>query len=472
MTVDVVFRGATVIDGTGAESFVADVAIEDGVISSVGDCPRGARSDVDATGRVLAPGFIDIHTHDDWALLSHPDLSFKILQGVTTVVTGNCGSSPVPFVEWADSVVRARPAVNVAPLVGHGSFRDHVTADRAARPLDGNEMGRLVSLVADALDKGAFGLSTGLVYEPGRWSEPSEIEEVVRLVADHDGLYTTHMRSESGGLLESIEETLRVARATGARSQISHLKAIGPENWNKIESAIALIANAIDDGLDVAADHYPYARGSTMLDQLVSAGAFRGPSVFGHLTGDLVTIASAPHNPGWEGRSLDEIALELGCDVPEAAEHIARSEGQGCAVITASQSEDNLRTVLQSDFVMIGSDGLPTGSRPHPRLHHTFPRILGTCCRDRRIVDLVTAVRKMTAMSADRLRLSDRGRISPGLRADLVLFDAATISDTGTYENPTTVPSGIESVWVNGIQVVTSGRVTGERPGHLLRHRV
>lgn len=470
MPFDLLFREATIVDGTGSPAYVADVAVEGDRIIEIGTGSGPAHTEVDARGRVLAPGFIDIHTHDDWALLSSPDLSFKTLQGVTTVVTGNCGSSAVPYSDWVDSVVRARPAVNVAPLLGHGSFRDHVCGGRAARPLSANETARLVSDVGRSLDDGAFGLSTGLVYEPGRWSGPDEIAEVVTLVAERDGLYTTHMRSESGGLLDSIAETLDVARRTGVRTQISHLKAIGPENWAKIERAIAMISTAIDGGLDVAADHYPYARGSTMLDQIVSAGAFRGPSVFGHLTGDLVTVASAPHNPRWEGRTIGDIADELGCDVADAAERIVRDEGKGCAVITASQSEDNIGTVLRADFVMIGSDGLPAGSRPHPRLHHTFPRVLGPYTRDHRVVDLVTAVEKMTSMSADRLHVTDRGRLTPGARADLVLFDADQITDTGTYDDPTTVPRGIDGVWVNGVQVVADGTVTGERPGRLLRH--
>lgn len=455
------------VDGTGAAAYTADVAVDGHSVAAIG-VVGSARQVVDAEGLVLAPGFIDIHTHDDWALVSDPSLPFKTLQGVTTVVTGNCGTSQVPTSSWLDDVARACPAVNVAPLIGHGSVRALTMGPKEQRSPTVTELGKMTTLVERALDDGCFGLSTGLVYEPGRWSAPEEIFSIVHAVASRGGLYTTHMRSESYELLESIRDSIAVASATGVRLQISHLKAIGPENWDKIDEAIDTIATARASGTDVMADQYPYARGSTMLHQIVSAGAFRGPSAFGWLSGDLVTIASAPRHRDLEGRTITDVARSWNMTDADAADAIVAVEGDHCAVITASQSDANIGKILVNDFVMIGSDGIPGGSRPHPRLHHTFPRVLGEYARDRGIIDMVTAVMKMTFLPAERLGLGDRGRVAVGARADLVLFDPVTVLDTGTYENPTTVPSGIHGTWVNGVRVSASGLSTHERPGQIL----
>ncbi|MGA0863619.1 MAG: N-acyl-D-amino-acid deacylase family protein [Ilumatobacteraceae bacterium] len=470
MAFDLVFRNATVIDGTGSEPYAADVAVDGDVIAAIGDVGP-ARTDIDATGRAVCPGFIDIHTHDDWALRTDPLLAPKILQGVTTVVTGNCGMSLPSFAGWLDWLAAAPTAVNVAPLVGHGTIRSNVMGDDVERPATAAEVARMFDEVERSLDAGAFGLSTGLVYEPGRWSTRDELFHLMNVVARHGAIHTTHMRSESYELLESIGESITMSRETGVRLQISHLKAIGPENWHKIDDALRMISAARADGVDVAADQYPYSRGSTLLHQIVSAGAFRGPSVFGHLTGDLVTVASSPRTPSWEGRTVADIAAEMGLTDADAADAIVASEGESCAVVTASQSDDNIEKILRQEFVMIGSDGLPGGSHPHPRLHHTFPRVLGEYSRRRGTVSLVDAVRKMTSMPADRMGLVDRGRLSVGFRADIVMFDAQQVGDTGTYEHPTSVPAGIIGTWVRGVRTTADGRCTGERPGSVLTPR-
>ena len=332
MLPDVVFRNATVIDGTGVGSFVSDVAVTGDSISEIGDVGR-SRSDIDATGLAIAPGFIDIHTHDDWALTNDPPLSCKTLQGVTTVVTGNCGTSPIPTEEWMSAVVAAAPSVNVAALTGHGSVRSHVMGAKEERRPTSTELIAMRDLVERALDAGVFGLSSGLVYEPGRWSEATEIDALLAPVASRNGLYTTHMRSESYHLLESIEESIDTADRTAVRLQISHLKAIGPENWASLPAAIERIRRARSEGTDVMADQYPYARGSTMLHQIVSAGAFRGPSVFGHLSGDLVTVAAAPRHRDWEGCTIAEIASMMGYAAREW-----EKLGVGAALIDEAQS--------------------------------------------------------------------------------------------------------------------------------------
>lgn len=465
---DIVFRNADVIDGTGHEGFLADVAVDGGRITRIGTVTGAGNEEIDASGMVLAPGFIDVHTHDDFALLSDPVMHFKTLQGVTTVVTGNCGTSAVPLGEWCLKVTGTGPAVNAVPLVGHGSIREKVLGrDNTGEP-DIRQLQEMVALVEEALDAGAAGISTGLVYIPGAYSTIEEILALTRPVAARRGIYASHIRNEGRTLLESIDEALQIGRTTGIKVQISHLKAIGAENFGKMPDAITMIRAAQSSGLDVMADQYPYSRGSTLLEQLVMRGALDGPSPFGFVQGRDVLVASTPGKPEWEGQTLDVIAESLRMDVPAAARHIV-SAIPNCFIVYENQSEENIATVLREDFVMIGSDGIPSGSRPHPRLHHTFPRVLGEYSRDRAVVPLHVAVYKMTGMCAARFAVQNRGTIAEGHHADLVLLDVQQVRDTGTYHDPSTVPDGIIGTWVNGTAVARSGVVTGERPGRLLR---
>lgn len=465
----IVFKNATVVDGTGGASFTADVAVDGDRISSIGSVTTSAVHEVDATGLVLAPGFIDVHTHDDFALLSDPQMSFKTLQGVTTVVTGNCGTSAVPFDQWAQKVSDAQPAVNVVGLIGHGSVREKVMGREDIGPPTIQHLQEMKVHIARALDSGAAGISTGLVYVPGAYSSHEEVVELIDVVAQRGGIYTSHIRNEANELIESVAEAISIGRETGIRVQISHLKAIGKENFAKISEAIAEIRKARDEGIDVMADQYPYSRGSTQLKQLVLRGAFDGPSPFGFVQGNDVLIGSAPHTPDWEGQTLESIAHSLGMDVPTAARHIYSIEKDGCIVVYENQSNDNINVVMQEDFVMVGSDGVPLGTRPHPRLHHTFPRILGRYSRQEKVLSLESAINKMTGLSAQRFGLAQRGTICEGNFADLVLFDAQSIIDTGTYENPATVPVGIIGTWVNGERVAIDGRSSSARSGQFLQ---
>ena len=456
------------LDGTGAPAFHADVAVDGEQIAGVGGVVGRGREEVAAEGLVLCPGFIDVHTHDDFALRTSPDMGFKTLQGVTTVVTGNCSTSAVPFGDWIEGL-RARPAaVNVAALIGHGSVREAVIGRSVQRHATDRETILMGDMIEVAMDAGAVGMSTGLVYEPGRYSSTDEVVELARIVGRRGGIYTTHMRNERDGLIGSIEETLNIGVEAGVKVQVSHLKAIGAENFALAGRAVSMIKEARQNGLDVMADQYPYTRGSTVLSQLVTAGAFDGPSPFGFVQAPDVLVASAPLHPGWEGRTLADIAVELGMDGASTARHLCELEGNNCTIVYANQSESNVEMILREDFVMIGSDGIPAGSNPHPRLHHTFPRVLGEYCRERDIIDLPTAVHKMTGMAAGRFGLRDRGTLVPGAFADLVLFDPATVRDTGTYESPTTTPLGIHGTWANGQLLASEGLTTGARPGHVL----
>lgn len=469
MARDIIFRNATVIDGTGHEPFVADVAIENDRISEIGNVIGSAKEEIDATNLVISPGFIDVHTHDDFALIKQPELSSKTLQGVTTVVTGNCGTSAVPLAEWITKVTSASPAVNFVPLVGHGSIRESVMGRSEDREPTANELNTMVHIVEQSLDAGAAGISTGLVYVPGAFSTFEEIVALTQPVADRRGIYTTHLRNEADHLLDSIDEALDIARSTGIKIQISHLKAIGSENFEKIPLAIQKIHQAMSEGIDVMADQYPYSRGSTALDQLVARGAFDGPSPFGFVQGEDVLIASCPHAPHWEGLTLDAVAHSLNLKVSDAAQFIVQARPDTCFVVYRNQSDANIERIMREEFVMIGSDGVPTGTRPHPRLHHTFPRVLGEYSRRRSTLPLHLAVHKMTGMCAKRFNIHDRGVIAEGRFADLVLFNPKTVKDTGDYDNPTTVPEGIVGTWVNGECVVRDGQSTTFRSGRLIR---
>ena len=487
---DLLFENLTVIDGTGSAGFVGAVGVEGGRIAAVWPA-SGSRSDVggageviDGSGLVLAPGFIDVHTHDDGAVLADPDHGCKTLQGVTSVVVGNCGISPAPasdhtpgltvfgrMGDYLGTLDEQPSAVNVAALVGHGAIRAAVMGLRDDRAPQPEELAAMLDHLSDALADGAIGLSSGLAYEPGRYAAHDELVEFNALVAEAGGIYTTHMRDEGDNLLDSIDESIAVAEATGVPLQISHLKAAGRDNWGTVVEAMARIDAARGRGVDVMADQYPYTRGSSLLEQIVSGGALDGPSAFGHCTPAEVLIAAAPEHPEWEGRTIAEIAEDAGVDGRAMADRIIDEEGRACIVVLDMMAEDDVRTVMASQAVMVGSDGVPMGQKPHPRLHHTYPRVLGHYVRELGLLELPDAVKRMTSVPAERFGFVDRGVVREGAFADVVLFDPAEILDTGTYSDPTTVPAGIAGVWVNGRAVVRDGRVTGERPGSVVRGR-
>ena len=476
------FCNVTVFDGSGAPGFTADVEISGDRITSVGP-PSGVEADeIDGSCLALAPGFIDVHTHDDIVVMTDPDHGCKTLQGVTSIVVGNCGMSAAPvsddplgfsryrsLADYLRRVEAARPAVNVGALVGHGTVRAAVMGLKTDRAPDDRERQAMIRHVAVALEDGALGMSSGLAYEPGRFAAHDELVDLAEVIAAAGGVYTTHMRDEGLDLIGSIEESIAVSEATGVPLQISHLKASGRDAWGKTADALAVIDAARERGVDVMADQYPYTRGSTLLEQLVGAGALDGPSAFAHVKPADLLIAAAPSNAHWEGRTIEEIAGDEGVSGRAMADRIVEAEGRNCFVIIDSMSEDDVREVIKHPAVMTGSDGVPGGSRPHPRLHHTYPRVLGHYSRGEGLLELGDAIHRMTGMCADRFGFTDRGAVRPGAFADLVLFDPATIIDTGTYTNPTTVPEGIQGVWVNGERIVADGEVTGARPGRVIR---
>jgi len=334
------------------------------------------------------------------------------------------------------------------------------------------EMDRMRAWVREGVEAGAVGLSTGLIYEPGRYARTEEIITLARELGAGGGVYATHMRDEAGGLLDSVREAIRIGEEGGVPVQISHHKASGQSNWGKVRDSLRLIEAAQARGLDVHADQYPYTAGSTSLYAVVQNGALRrdSPGAVGSLSGDAVLIASAPKHPAYEGRRLGELAVEWGIDIEAAAARIIQEEGEACFVVLFSMDEADVRTVLAHPSTMIGSDGVPAaGSKPHPRLYGCFPRILGHYVRDERVLDLPTAIHKMTGLPAAKFGFVDRGAVRSGAFADLVVFDPATIADVATYDDPCRFPAGIRAVFVNGTAVARDGEHTGARPGRALR---
>lgn len=485
---DWVIRGARVYDGISREPSVFDVAIVNDRIASIGvDLPAASR-EVAGAGLCLAPGFVDVHSHDDFVLFLEPRLPFKALQGVTTEIVGNCGIGPAPsagsrpwmerfhpgavFPEFIDTfdyinaVDGAGPSLNVAVLAGHGSLRE-AAAPGSRGPLSRAERVKLEALYEEAVQAGVVGLSSGLIYEPGCHADEGELSSLLQRGRELAPLYTTHLRNEADHLLPAVEEAIRIAEAAGVGLQLSHHKAHGRNNWGRVKDSLALVDGALARGLDVALDVYPYTAGSTILSAIVDG--LGGSSRLGTLDPGDVVVATMSGHEGLEGSSLADLMRLWSMSKEAAAAEILRLD-PGAWVIIHAMSEDDVETVIRHPRTLFGSDGIPTtAGRPHPRLCGTFPRVLGHYTRERGLLELGETIRRLTSVAAARFGLVDRGEVRPGAFADLVLFDADAVLDRATYEDPRQPPLGIEAVWVNGRRVVAGGQHTGERPGRALR---
>ena len=473
---DLLLTGGTLIDGTGADRRAADIAVADGRISAIGapgTLSVTAARTLDVSGRIVAPGFIDVHTHDDNAVLSGPDMIPKISQGVTTVVAGNCGISLAPIepveplppmnllgdrgafkfssmADYAAAVDATSPSVNVAALVGHGTLRvgamDSVDRKATAREID-TMRGRL----ADSLDAGAVGFSTGLWYKINNPADMDEVVALAEVLADRGGVYTTHMRDEHDGVIESLRESFETANSAAVPIVISHHKCAGPKNWGRSQETLPLIEKAREHQ-SIGLDAYPYTAGSTVLEP--------------HMVDEDIRIMvswSEPH-PDMAGRDLADIAAEWNCPQVDAAIRLSPAGG-----IFFQIDEADMRRILSYPPTMIGSDGLPHDVHPHPRLWGTFPRVLGHFSRDLGLFPLEQAVHKMTGLSAAHFGLIDRGEIRPGAHADLVVFDAETVIDRATFETPDRPAAGIDHVIVGGTPAWADGALTGDRNGRFIR---
>ncbi len=477
MRCDLIIRDATVFDGTGKPRFQADIGVTGDRIVAVGDLSASTGDrEIVATGKAVAPGFIDAHTHDDRAVLCGPECMLcKMSQGVTTVVVGNCGislspvrmkSRPVPpldllgdeswwmfdsFGEYADRLARDPSPVNTYALIGHMSLRVEAMNNDTQRAATDKEAEHMRQRLATALAEGASGFSTGLYYPPNGMAPTQEVIAVAEALRNAGGIYVTHMRDEADDVMLSIEETLKIGRDTGSPVVISHHKCSMPENFGRSTETLPAIDRAsLRQKVDF--DVYPYPAGSTVLMP------FRlRPDVKVQLTW------SVPH-PEMAGKMLSDIARGWNTSEKDAAERLLPA-----GAIYFQMEEDDVQKIMAHRLSMIGSDGLPHDSYPHPRLWGTFPRVLGHYARDLGLFSLETAVRKMTGHTAEVFGMTDRGIVKAGAYADLVLFDPATVKDASTYDAPTKVSEGIIETWVNGRSAYVYGKgATAERAGRLV----
>jgi len=514
---DLLIRNATVLDGTGKPAFRADVAVRDGIIADIGTIPPHAiaRETVEATGLTLVPGFIDIHTHADIALLAHPEHLPKVMQGVTTEVFTNCGLGFAPVrgdalkiqrafvgglfgedtgVDWswrsvAELLERYEGkgiGTNVVYLIPHGAVRVSVMG-MEARPADSFELSQMEQLIREGIEQGAWGLSTGLWYAPMCYADRAENVALCRAA----GFFATHQRDYAENLLMATEETLAIAREAGVPVQISHLQMNGPANAGRAPELLALLERARAEGIDVTCDSYPYTAGSTFVQSLLPLWATEGgPEAILRRLADpetrarimegiveepqdwsrymLVGATSSENNP-YEGKTFDVIAEARGLSVPEWICAVLEEDQLRACYVYHGAHEDNVRDILRWSYQMIGSDGLHLPGKCHPRLYGTFPRVLGRYVREEKVITLPEAIYKMTGAPAQRLGLQDRGTLSVGKAADLVLFNPATVNDTATFEDPLRFPVGIPYVWVNGIAVKWNDQPTYALPGRVLR---
>jgi N-acyl-D-amino-acid deacylase len=521
---ELVLRNGTLVDGSGSPGFAADVAVAGDRIARVGPGLSGVR-ELDCTGHVICPGFIDTHSHSDVKVLADPMLPMKVRQGITLEVLGQDGISVAPVkpeeregwkqklsgllgdfgVAWDWSsvadylhrVAEAGPAPDVAYLVPHGAVRQCVMGGGDRRASEA-ETAAMQELLRRSMAEGACGMSTGLIYPPCCYADTEELVALGRVLAEVGRPLVAHMRSESDRILEAVSEMIRVAEVSGCAVQISHLKIAGQQNWHRAEDLVALVEEARSRGLRITADQYPYVAGSTLLGAILPPWAHDGgtgatlarlgdPGVRARMRSMMadtapadwdnfwkwsgpegIVVADIPsgRHPEWLGRTLAEIAASNGKDPFETAFGLLLEERMGVAMVSLSQDEAVVERFLRLPWANFCTDGL-LGGRPHPRTYGTYPRLLGRYVRERRTLRLEEAVRKMTSQAAEAFGFGDVGVVGEGRRANLVVFDPATVSDRATFEDPLQFPSGIRDVFVGGEAIVRDGQTTDRRPGRL-----
>jgi len=455
-SIDVLFKNATIIDGSNSPATVKDVAIIGNQIELEPTLPvKDSTRVIDAKGLILAPGFIDVHTHDDIEVIRNPEMLSKISQGVTSVIVGNCGISASPvklnqpppdplnllgeqqdfkfthFSDYVNAVTAARPAVNVAALVGHTALRLQVMdrLDRAASLLEINTMRKALKL---ALEQGAKGLSSGLAYSSASSAPGSELQSLAKEMKAFDAVYATHLRTEFDGILDAMTEAFELGSSANVSVVISHLKCAGKLNWGRSSEILKHLKSA-QKSQTVACDCYPYSASSSTLDLLQVTEDFE------------IFITWSEFYPQMAGKTLSHISQQWNISLMDAAKKL-----QPAGAVYHCMDDNDVENILQFSDSMIGSDGLPCDPHPHPRLWGTFPRVLGHYSRDKKLFKLEQAIHKMTGLSADKFKLNKRGYIRSGYYADLVLFNPLTIKDRSDYVNPIATAQGIEQVWVNG----------------------
>ncbi len=534
MGYDVLIVGGKIVDGSGNPWYKADIGVKDGKIVDIGKIgPSDAGRVIDASGMVVSPGFIDAHSHSDFELWVNPKVDIKLRQGVTTEIIGNCGFSAAPLmgeaVEEALRRVRRLPGgeskeqipwssfseyfseleergipVNVASLIGHSVVRECVLGFKDGRP-DEDEIREMELLVAEGMEDGALGLSSGLIYPPGCYADKWELMRLCRVVAKYGGIYTSHIRNESDRLIEAVNEAIDVGLDAGLPVHISHHKASGRPNWGKIDETLKIFEEARAKGLDVTCDVYPYTAGcswslSPSLPKWISEGGLEkvierlnDPGIrrrlreeiprsidvsplikYGEWDSIVIASVKSEENRRFQGMSINDISRIRSVDPLDCIFDLIVEEEDELTVIFFSMSSDDVAAVIKHPFSMIGSDSVPRSRRGyvHPRNYGTFPRVIRKYVNESKILRLEEAIRKMTSFPAQRFNLRGRGLLKEGMCADIVIFDPAGISDMADYEDPFRYPVGVEYVIVNGVVSVDGGRYVGELAGHVIKGSV
>lgn len=512
---DLLIRNGRIVDGSGEASFVADVAIRDGRIQKIGKLEGStAERTIDAAGLVVAPGFIDAHMHADAPLLKRPAAANLVRDGVTSIITGNCGGSVVDVGQWFTDLESIGVSINVATLIGHNTVRRMILGLRNRAPSE-QELARMKAMVSRAMRDGALGFSTGLLYVPGNYAETDEVVALARVAAARGGLYATHIRSEKDKIFEAIEEAFEIARAAEMPLQISHFKIASKPLWGQSDKTLAMVEKARAEGLDVTLDQYPYDASSTSLATLIPAWAHAGgkkafrrrigagrrsfrqprnqtPSERKKIAAEMLTmhrdiggwehldwavVASSPDDASLNGKNLREINLARGredtleAEIETVIDLYTKATGR-VQMVYHVMSEEDVERIMAHPLTMVGRDGgthVPGATKIHPRSYGAAARILGRYVREKGVLTLELAVRKLTALPAIRFGLKDRGMIKEGYWADITIFDPETVIDTATFENPHQYSTGIPYVLVNGQLVVDASQQTSARPGQMLR---
>jgi N-acyl-D-amino-acid deacylase len=499
-TYDLVIRRGRVVDGTGNPAFFADVAVKDGRIAAIGQIKGDARTEVDARGLIVAPGFIDVHTHAD-DIAQMPAAENFLRMGVTTVVVGNCGGSKLDVAKFFREIEQTNLAINVATLIGHNSVREKAMGGSFDRPPTEEELQKMRALVDQAMKDGAVGLSTGLIYLPGTFSKTDEIIELAKVAASYDGIYASHMRHEDAKIYDALDEVFHIAREAHIRAEVSHIKLSGPNCWGQAERVLAHIEKARSEGLDITHDQYAYTASSTGIRQLIPDSAFDGgrkkfletiadPEQKAKLVASMkenllskgrkdfayAVIASYKHDPALNGLNIVEAAkLKRGSDsLDDQAEVILDLEKNGGANgVFHGMSEDDLKIFMRHPNTMVACD---SGLRklgegvPHPRGYGNNARVLARYVRELKVLRIEDAIRKMTSLPANTFQFRGRGELREGNWADIAVFDPEKIQDNATYKDPHHYATGIPFVFVNGVVVIKNGEHTGAKAGQGLRH--
>ncbi len=496
---DIVIRNGRVLDGTGNSWYYADVAVKDGKIICIGRCNNiTAGKTIDASGMIVAPGFIDVHTHIEGDESRSPDAASFLFDGVTTVVTGNCGGSAEDMAAYFAKLDSIKLSINVASLVGHNTVRRQVmgTANRQTTP---EEQQKMEALVAKAMQDGAVGLSTGLIYIPGTYSQTPEVVGLAKVAAQYNGVYATHMRSEGDEITAAINEALTIGREAKMPVEISHFKLSGQNNWGRSNETLGMVKKAREEGMEVTIDQYPYTASSTGLstllpDEILSDGQdsinarLSNPAIRKQVKDYMLArlkkrkqkhftycqIAYYKTDTTWNGKNIEEANLLAG------RKHKAAQEAEtimdivmkgGASMVFHGMSEEDVKNIMRYPFNMFASDAsirVYKSGVPHPRGYGTNARVLGKYVREENVISLEEAIRRMTSLPAQKFKLKDRGLLKVGMAADIVVFDPVTVADKSTYDNPHQYSTGFHYVLVNGAVVIANEQHTGARPGTVL----